>query len=112
MRNWLRRWNRRDVECHEMRKGKVPAGDFPWLCVGKKLGAQVVVEVGGPGGWQVGCPLHYLVTGAMWALDGDEDESDELLALAEAFEREAKRLRAHLKPPNVRHERERTRDEA
>lgn len=95
--NWLKRWNRRDVECHDMGKGKVPAGGYPWLCVGKKLGAQVVVEVGGVDGWQVGCPLAGLVSDMLDSLDFDDDAAAEMLSLAEEFESEAKRIRENLK---------------
>lgn len=92
--NWLRRWNGSAVECHEMNKGKVPPGTFPWLCVGDKLGAQIVVQVGDLG-WQVGCQISDLVDFAK--IDADDDDPDEriafLLALAESFEREAEKLR-------------------
>lgn len=93
---WLRRWCGRVVECHEMRDGDIPCGEFPWLVVGEKIGAQVVVDFDG---WQVGCSLAGLVSDVIYRFDGEPDQSAELLPLAEAFEAEAKRIRECLKHP-------------
>lgn len=102
-RQWRRRYAGRTVEVHQWGgKGKLPLTEYPWLVHGE-LGTQVVVILGGRDEWHVGCQLSDLVENLIerFRYESHEDSMAELSPVAEAFEREANRLRAHLKALNV-----------
>lgn len=95
---FMRRWCRRDVECLNFNKGRIPKGNFPWLVISEKLGAQVVVDVEG---FEVACKITDLVSDAVqtWGYPRSEagrgEDGDDLLRLAEALEDAAATFRRH-----------------